>query len=289
MSQELIDSEIRRLGSGFDADVLSKTRELYRPFVSEMPWMQGRMTPNVPYGSHERHRLDIFTPERPNAPILLFVHGGGFVGGDKAADATFYANVGHYFASCGYLAVTMNYRLSTTHPWPAGTQDVEAATHWLRDHASALGGDPTRAVVMGQSAGAAHVAGFLFSKSFETIGTGFVRAIALLSGFYELHAPMAHGPKTYYGDDPALWLGRAPIDHVKAAHPPILLSVAELDPSAIASHTLALAAKLNEVDGRTPPIHWFAGHNHVSPVHGFGIGPDVPGKVLHEFFQKHLG
>jgi triacylglycerol lipase len=98
------------------------------------------------YGAHERQRLDVFAPSTPAAtprPVLMFVHGGGFIGGDKRVpDRPFYDNVGLWAVRNGLIGVTLTYRLAPDHKWPAGSDDVAAAVQWARQNIRAIGGDP---------------------------------------------------------------------------------------------------------------------------------------------------
>ena len=85
--------------------------------------------------------------------MLVYIPGGGYVGGDKNSDGVFYGNLGVYFARHGYLTIVANYRLAPAHPWPAGSQDVAGAIAWARKEAEAHGGDAGRLFLFGQSAG----------------------------------------------------------------------------------------------------------------------------------------
>jgi acetyl esterase/lipase len=85
---------------------------------------------------HERQRLDVHTSGAPvgePAPVVLFVHGGGFAGGDKHVPGTpMYDHIGAWAVRNGWVGVTMTYRLAPEHPWPAGAQDAAAAAGWVR-------------------------------------------------------------------------------------------------------------------------------------------------------------
>ena len=283
------EAALRTIGAQFDPKVLAQTRELYRAAVTALPWAGRPVVEDLAYGPAERNRLDVYPTDAANAPVLLFVHGGGFVGGDKRGDPLFYGNVGRYFAAHGYLAVLANYRLAPDATWPSGNEDIAAILSWIGINAAEHGGDPERIVIIGQSAGAAHVTGYLFDPRWKGYANRSVRAAALLSGFYRAKEPMLAGPRLYVGEDQAAWPDRSPATHVGPDHPPLLLSVAELDPAQIADQTLDLAAALNGVDGRPPELHWFAGHNHVSTVHGLGLGTDRVGQTLRAFANKHSG
>ncbi len=108
--------------------------------------------------------LNIWAPEgAQNAPVLVYIHGGGFIGGcghEKHFE-------GEAWCKKGVIFVTMNYRLGPLgflcHPWYAeesghtgnyGLYDQVTALKWVKHNISAFGGDPDRITVMGQSAGA---------------------------------------------------------------------------------------------------------------------------------------
>jgi cation diffusion facilitator CzcD-associated flavoprotein CzcO/acetyl esterase/lipase len=84
-------------------------------------------------------------------PVIVFIHGGGWVGGNLDAFdepcATLARNV-------GALVVSPDYRLAPEHPFPAATDDTVAVLRWAADHIADLGGDPQRIAVGGESAGA---------------------------------------------------------------------------------------------------------------------------------------
>ncbi len=280
-----VETAIGTLGAVFTPSVLQATRELYRPLVKARPWAHRQVIGDLPYGPHERHRLDVFPTDRPCAPVVLFVHGGGFVGGHKSADPVFYANVGRYFASEGYVCVAMNYRLAGAAAWPAGRDDVQAALDWVLANIDGYGGDPSRIAALGQSAGAAHVAAQIFNPARSTTPAGRFAGAVLMSGHYAAKPPFEPGVTAYYGEDDRLWTERSPLTHVGADHPPILLSVAEFDPANIAAQTLDLAAAMNLKDGRPPRLAWMKGCNHVSTVHGLGMGEDRVGRTLLAFFE----
>ena len=114
-------------------------------------------------------RLDLYAPTgdtQADRPALVWVHGGGFSGGDKTN--TVPVDVGQTFAKQGYVVVSINYRLlgSGCVANPGAPQctiaaieaqhDAQAAIRWLRARAGFLGIDPTRIGIGGESAGAHH-------------------------------------------------------------------------------------------------------------------------------------
>ena len=94
--------------------------------------------------------------DTPRRPAVICIHGGGFVGGDRSAWNDFTKRL----ARDGYVAITISYRLSPKHQWPAHIHDCRAAIRWLRANAERYRIDPDRIGAMGTSAGG-HLAQFL--------------------------------------------------------------------------------------------------------------------------------
>jgi acetyl esterase/lipase len=112
--------------------------------------------PDLRYGPFERNVLDLWkAPLRPDdpkpSPLVVFFHGGGFVGGDKRSIP------GWLVERClarGISVASANYRLSTQAPYPAPMHDGARVIQFLRSRSSELGIDPTRIAACGNSAGA---------------------------------------------------------------------------------------------------------------------------------------
>ena len=95
--------------------------------------------------------LDLYTPKNLTAPapMILFIHGGGWRSGDKG-DYRFYTR---HFAEQGYVVASIGYRLSKEAKYPAAVHDVKCAVRYVRAHAEELNIDPERIGVIGGSAG----------------------------------------------------------------------------------------------------------------------------------------
>jgi acetyl esterase/lipase len=110
---------------------------------------------DVPYAgkNDERQALDVFAPAgAKNCPVVLFVHGGAWVFGDKNFFGL-YRSVGQFLARHGVVAVLINYRLSPLVRHPEHVKDVARAYAWVRRHARDYGGDPDQIFLCGHSAG----------------------------------------------------------------------------------------------------------------------------------------
>ena len=108
---------------------------------------------DLAYGSDPKQVLDLYLPEGEvsNAPVFLFLHGGGFREGDKAR----YGSVAEPFVIRGVITAVASYRLtgSGSH-YPDQSDDVKSSIKWLFDNVKEYGGDPEAIFVGGHSAGA---------------------------------------------------------------------------------------------------------------------------------------
>lgn len=269
-------ARMAEIGPRFDGEILEATRALYAPYA-DLSMPEGSEQRNdVPYGDDPRQRLDLYLAAPGGAgPLVVYVPGGGFTGGDKAA----YRNIGAWLARNGVTTVVINYRLAPAAPWPAGPQDIGRALSWIAGHAADLKREAGPVVLFGQSAGATHVAGYLSGHGGQVAG---VSSAILMNGFYEMLPEHRAAPYLvqYFGDDPALYPARSPINGVVASKVPISLYVAEYDPPMLATPTFDLASRLTRRDGRSPPTHWLEGHNHVSPVMAIGTPGDEVGPMI---------
>ncbi|HSV80533.1 MAG TPA: alpha/beta hydrolase [Ramlibacter sp.] len=263
-----IERQVRALGAQFDPEVLAATRAIYRPHLDLSEAAEERADES--YGPHARHRLDVYRPAGDCRAIVVFVHGGGFVAGDKNGDGVFYRNIGRWLTRQGFAAVLPNYRLAPADAWPAGAVDVQAVLHWVDSERELFGAGELPLILWGQSAGASHVASWLFDDAARGSTATPVDAVMLMSGFYASEAPLPAGPRAYFGEDAARYAQRAPLTHVRALELPLWLGVAEFDPGWIAQQTYAMARALTLANGRSPDFHFFRGHNHVSTVQSLG-------------------
>ncbi|KAH7045369.1 Alpha/Beta hydrolase protein [Macrophomina phaseolina] len=251
------------------------------------------------YGPHERQTLDLYTPEDASdtAPIVLWVHGGGFVMGDKNLSAIpgdlVYTNVGHFLASHGITGIFMNYRLVFRHGavFPSGGEDVALALEWITKH---FAGQKRDLFGLGNSAGAVHWSTFLFHNAFATtlerVTTGNdvrLRGVVLQSAPFDFtKAGPSRQPvnKAYFGDDVE---GKSPYGLMTSAdnstwellvRGKVQFNVItfELDPDEIKEPARRFVKAWNEARPRTGAhelaITEHEGHNHISPYTALGTG-----------------
>src|SRR5574343_1319622 len=119
------------------------TQQLFAPLWAQQDRSGVRFTTDLAYGPDARHRLDVYQPDTGHTathapPVVVFVHGGGFVRGDKSERIP----VGVALAQAGCVVVVPNYRLGPTHRWPAGAEDVASVVAWVVSHAHLHGATP---------------------------------------------------------------------------------------------------------------------------------------------------
>lgn len=132
-------------------------REVARPF--RMKKQEVERIADIGYtAGGRRARLDIYRPrggkvegqDLKNAPVLVQVHGGGWMIGNKEQQGQLLMN---RMSSHGWVCVALNYRLAPKHPFPAQIIDTKKALAWVKEHIASYGGDPSYVVITGGSAG----------------------------------------------------------------------------------------------------------------------------------------
>lgn len=251
--------QLRADGRAFSIEVIAAQKAMFAELHDAEH--AAHVIRGVPYGPGERQRIDVHAgaPRKSGAlrPIVLFVHGGGFVGGHRRDPvAPFYDNVGAWAAAEGWIGATMSYRLAPQHQWPAGAEDVGSAVRALREMAAGIGGDPDRIVLFGHSAGGAHVAGHLAGHG-GPVESG-IAGVVLQSGIYD--PPSADEE---IADIVALYYRTGRPSSVPALAEltvPLWLGVGEHDPPVFRRQAALV---------RSPQVA--VGHSHFSAVYSLGL------------------
>lgn len=133
-------------------------------------------------GGRDYLTLNVWAPvDARDRPVMVFIHGGGFVVGSKDAPV----QDGSAFARSGVVCVALNYRLGIDGflpvpgvPTNLGLRDMLFALHWVQDNIAAFGGDPANVTVFGESAGAMAIGDLVTSP----LATGLFRRAIIQSG-----------------------------------------------------------------------------------------------------------
>lgn len=188
--------------------------------------------------------LDLTVPHRGwrcgPAPVVVWVHGGGFAIGDKTYGV---ADMRRWAIERGWAFASVNHRLSPNPPTaepdrvlhPTHVTDVATAVGWLDDHAVERGLDADRFLLVGHSAGAFLVSLLATDESHLAaagVGLDQVRAVAAIDTRYDIAAEIADGDATAeamyrnaFGDDPAVWDEASPLTHAGSSpsEPPFVV------------------------------------------------------------------
>jgi triacylglycerol lipase len=211
-----------------------KTAALFAPMQQKEPYQGVKTEREIKYGPSDRHLLDVFTTETASSgrPVLIFVHGGGFLAGNKRAPGSpFYDNIMLWAVKNGFVGVNATYRLAPQSPYPAGAEDLAAIVAWVASQIGERGGDPARIFLMGHSAGAVHVANYASHPEFYKVKDGGLAGALMLSGIYDLTAsPLGDAEIAYFGSDPSRYAERSSLDGLLKTKIPLMIAAAELDP-----------------------------------------------------------
>lgn len=278
--------QIRALGR----EILSAvpgSQAIYAAEHETEPYADVTLTRDIRYGPHERHRLDVFAPGAgPKRPIFIFVHGGGFVMGDKHQPGSPYLdNVALWAVRHGLVGINITYRLAPEFKFPSGAEDLAAAVRWAREHASSFGGDPDRIFVIGTSAGAVHVADFIAHGQFAADRAG-VKGAILLSGVYDLTLSGAPPNPAYYGEDASKAAEMSSLPGLLKSPVRLLFVVTEFDPVMFEQQAQRVLEAWSEQHGEWPDFIRLMGHNHLTSTFHLNTRDDYLGAQMLAFMAR---
>jgi len=200
------------------------------------------VTRDIPYATaHERQVLDVYAPAgAKNLPVVFWIHGGGWQAGNKSMVAL----KPKAFMDAGFVFVSINYRLLPTVDMGALTSDVASALGWVHKNIATHGGDPTRLLVMGHSAGG-QLAALMCTNDRYAKAEGF--SLTMIKGCVPIdadtfdipaiievaetrarvhHLPLpTNGHRQKFGDDPAKHRDFSAVTHIapNKGIPPFLI------------------------------------------------------------------
>ena len=292
---EPLQRRLEEIGPGWGKNIsgnVAITQELYTPILRAVPRDGVEITRDLSYGPDARHKLDIFKPAQPgNGTVVVFLHGGAYVAGERSVNEEIYGNVPLYFARNGMVGVNATYRLAPAATWPAAAEDVKSVVQWLKGNIAQYGGDPGRIYLIGHSAGATHVATYLFHDKIRPADGPGVAGAVLMSGRYHFD-PSPNDPnlknfQAYFGTDSSRYPNMSPITHVNnAPKVPLFLVIAEYDNPDLDTQGALLLAALCQRDRACPRFTRMDKHNHLSMVYQFNTADQEMGREVVEFIAR---
>lgn len=223
-------------------------------FTQEMPNPVFRLSDLDFLGADRKEKLDLYLPHgqpRKDRPAVVFIHGGGFTGGDKAEYRS--ASVSADLAREGYVVVSCNYVLGPKTKdgvWPRNIADCRAAVRWVRAHAQQLGVNPDRIAVAGGSAGGylALMVGLTDDKTGPG-GDPTAKVSAKVSAVIDLYGVVnfsKHGKGDVPGVGAAEQSAYLPEQQCDRADPPVLILHGDADTTVDLQQSKDLAAALTK-------------------------------------------
>lgn len=215
----------------------------------------------IAYGEGPRRKLDVYAPEAPGPhPVIMFIYGGSWSSGRRQD----YAFAAAAFAARGYLTVIPDYRLVPETRFPGFVEDCAAALRWVADHVGEHGGDASRIVLVGHSAGAYNAMMVALDARYMAdagVDPERVRGAVGLAGPYDFIPFDVPATRNAFGDAPDAVLTQ-PVHFARADAPALLLLWGEGDttvgPRNLRSLETAMRAAGGRVETKTYP-----GVNHV--------------------------
>jgi dipeptidyl aminopeptidase/acylaminoacyl peptidase len=261
---------------------------LDRAFASPCPPKNAidvRVSLDVPYCNNagERHKLDLYLPNRRPFPVVVFAHGGGWVSGDKAL----HGHLGTFLAKHGIGAALLNYRLAPQESHPAPTQDLARAFAWTHENIGWYGGDPDRLYICGHSAGGHSAALLGTDETFlADVGLGFehVRGVIAISGVYKINwiITLARLSFVFRNTD---WRAASPFWNIKTGCPPFLVLRARKELGTLSSQALQFHQELlrHHCSSRLVEAH---GEDHYTIIQNVALSTAGYGEEIVSFIHE---
>lgn len=233
-----------------------------------------------------KHKLDLYLPrDGKDYPVVLFVHGGAWIMGDKG-QLGIYGAIGKCFARQGIGAVVTNYRLSPKVQHPEHVKDVARAFAWTWRNIAKHGGRADRLFVAGHSAGGHLTALLATDETYlkaEGLSLQAIKGAIPLSGIYQIPDNF---PPMVFGKDVAVKKQASPLHHVKEDLPPFLILYADRDMPLCdrMSNTFCEALQAKKCSAEVVEVKE---RNHVTIILHLAREEDPAMQAVVSFIRKH--
>ncbi len=285
-----------RIGAMWGSDIRKhrdQVLDALAPYLEKAPSDDLICTPSVAYGPDKRHVLDIYrhlNASNKLLPVVVFVHGGAFVRGDKDITTHVYSNVTKWFAKQAYVAINIEYRLAPAAVYPEAAKDLADGIAWIHRTIAGYGGDPDRIFLIGHSAGGTHVAHYALDSTLAYAGRN-VSAAAIISGRLRADTsvsnPNAAGVRSYFGADESLYEKLSPVSMVSAKAIPLFVAIAEYENPLLDCYGAEFFYKLRACGHKANQFVMMPRHNHMSMMAHFNTEEEILGRAICAFFERY--
>lgn len=231
------------------------------------------------YGPDPAQKLEMFVPRGTHGPlpVIVFIHGGSWASGNPQD----YRFVARALAPQGYAVVLAGYRLYPQVRYPGMLEDGALALRWVADHAAGHGGDPSRVVVMGHSAGAYNALTLALDRRWlaaRGLSANALRGAVGVSGPYDFYPFDTPAAVHSFGQAPDP-RDTQPVAHARADAPPLLVVTGDADTVVKPRNSIALARAMTAAGA---PLHaiLLKGASHEDTIKMFARPFDRDRRVL---------
>ena len=226
-----LDMDQQELDDAYDQAVYAPNRDLVRARrVANNKIARARMAApdRRAYGPTEIEQVDIYRTRTPNAPIMMYIHGGAWKGGRSEQVA--YMAEPFIHNGVHFIAIDFNNCLEVGGSLFPMIDQVRRAIAWVYQNAQSFGGDPQRLYVTGHSSGG-HLAGCVAITEWEKMGLprDIVKGILCASGMYDLKAPRLSKRSKYVAFTDEMEHELSPQRHLDRINAPITITYGSLE------------------------------------------------------------
>jgi arylformamidase len=260
---------------------LGKRRNANSQFV----WKRLGPPRRFAYGSTEIEGLDVWTTKKPNAPVMVFIHGGAWRVGlakEHCYAAELYVNAGAHYVVVDFINVDQ----AGGDLMPMAEQ-VRRAIAWVGKNAASFGGDPGRIHVSGHSSGA-HLAGVSLVTDWSAFGApaDIIKGAVLCSGMYDLKPARLSKRGAYVKFTDAMEDALSTQRHLSRINCPVVLAHGTYETPEFQRQTRDFAAAL-QAAGKQVTLLVGEGYNHFEMPETFASPYGLLGRAVLE--QMKLG
>jgi arylformamidase len=258
-------------------------QELLARFATDSEAVRSRLgrPRTCAYGGSPLETLDVYAAREPNAPVLVFLHGGAWVRG-TAKDYAFPAET---FVRAGAHFVVPDFAPVTAVGLDGMVLQVRRAVAWVAHQAATFGGDASRIYVAGHSSGG-HLAGNVLVTDWQPFGlpADVVKGGVCVSGMYDLKGPRLSGRSSYVAFDDRIEHEYSSQRHLERLACPVIVANGDHDSPEFQRQSREFAGALQRI-GRLEQYIVGTGYNHFEMIETFARPDGLVGRAALELMK----